>query len=77
MESVQENNPINHPSKQVFKKGTDQPQVPNQPLFDPHHPQLSPLHPSAQFYQHPPIPIFNYIISNATCEIVEDRTGTP
>lgn len=68
---------INHPSKLVFKNGTDQPHLPIQPLFDPQHPQLSPFHPSSQFYRNPPIPIFNYIISNSTYKIAEDRTGSP
>lgn len=29
------------------------------------------------FNENPPIPVFNYVISNKTLEILEDKTGQP
>ena len=29
------------------------------------------------FNKNPPIPVFNYVISNKTLEIIEDKTGQP
>lgn len=40
----------------------------------------SPIHPFEEyddFHDHPPIPIFNYIIDSKTGKLLEDRTGQP
>ena len=37
--------------------------------------QNHPYAKSEYFKMHPPIPIFNYIIDNATGKIIEDKTG--
>jgi len=38
---------------------------------------VHPLQEYDDFQDHPPVPLFNYIIDNKTGQIKEDRTGRP
>ena len=48
----------------------DEPEIPDDPSRHPHDN-------IEKYKKNPPIPIFNYTISNTTFQIIEDNTGKP